>query len=508
MRTAKVGLARTDWLEDDLSRPTAVVSSPTSQSTLGRELLESGEEEELIERDDMASPTMEVEYATDEDLRRTGDYPSSEVRPSHRMTAQQQVRNLYGGHELVKDLVVAVDAAGIYVRDDEGREYIDCASGTFDQPLGYRHPAVTQAMKRQIDELAYIGSPFFGKTLLELADKLVSVAPPNLTRVHLRDLTGSTAIEGAIKMAQAYTGKRDVITMFTSHHGQTSFTTSLSGNSFRRALYPMNNGAGTLHVPAANCYRCFYKQSYPSCNMRCVDGIRDFIEFASSGSVAALVVEPIQGNGGNIIPPRDYFKKLKALCDEYGIIMIFDEVQTGMGRLGTMFAAEYFDVQPHMMVLAKGLSGPAPRGAILLEERLEKMPRYQHSFTGGSSLISAAAALATIEVMEQPGFLEEVRRVGGILGERLMALKDRHPFIGDVRGVGMMWGLEIVNPDGSPNNELCNRIAHDGRDFGLMLRTSRYGYGNVVKMRPPLIITEPQVNEVMSRFGRLLDSVS
>lgn len=417
------------------------------------------------------------------------------------------IAHLYGGAELLEHPIVAESADGIYVRDTQGRVYVDCVSGTFDQPLGHRHPALLRAIERQAATLAYVGSPFLSEPLLELASKLVALSPPNLTRVHLRDLTGSTGIEGAVKIAQVATGRRDVITLFGSHHGQTALTTDLSGNAFRRAPYPVHS-AGVVHVPGPNCYRCFYKQRYPECGLLCVDRIRDFIEHATSGSVACLVVEPVSGNGGNVVPPRDYFKGLRALCDEYGIVLIFDEVQTGMGRLGYMFAAEYFEVSPHMIVLGKGLGGPLPRGAILLEERLEKMPRYQHSFTGGSSLLSAATALATIEVLESPGFLPRVRALGDFVGERLREMKTRHPAIGDVRGLGLMWGIELVKEDGSPDVHLANAIVERGRDAGLILRSSRYGHGSVVKLRPPLIITQEQLEDVLDRLDAVLTSAT
>jgi 4-aminobutyrate aminotransferase-like enzyme len=421
------------------------------------------------------------------------------------MKLERHIGHLYGGRELARAPLLLADAEGIYLRDVAGNTYIDCASGTFDQPLGHQHPALVAAIQRQAAALAYAGSPFLSESLVELASALVEISPPNLTRVHLRDLTGSTAVEGAIKIAQLATGRRDVITMFTSHHGQTAFTTNVSGNAFRRAGYPVHQ-AGTLQVPAPYCYRCFYGKTYPSCGLACVDRIRDFIEYGSSGSVACIVVEPVQGNGGNLVPPPDYFRGLRRFCDEHGVLLILDEVQTAMGRLGYMFAAEYFDVQPHIIVMAKGLGGPVPRGAILVEEGLEVMPRYQHSFTGGSSLISVATALATIEELRRPGFLEGVREVGAFLGAHLQTLGRDVPFVGDVRGLGMMWGLEIVAPDGSPDVKLCNAIVDRGREFGLVLRSSRYGHGNVVKVRPPLIITREQVVELLARLHRLLGS--
>jgi 4-aminobutyrate aminotransferase len=212
---------------------------------------------------------------------------------------------------------------------------------------------VLAAIRRQSHELAYVASPFVGGVLLELVAKLVSHAPANLTRVHLRDLTGSTAIEGAIKTRRSRPASAISSTLFGSHHGQTALATDVSGNAFRRAPYP-THFAGALQVPAPHCYRCFYNQHPASCGLLCVDRINDFIEYGSSGSVAAIIVEPIQGNGGNIVPPPGYFIGLRELCDRRGMLLIVDEVQTGLGRLGTMFACDYFDIKPHIMVLAKG----------------------------------------------------------------------------------------------------------------------------------------------------------
>lgn len=430
----------------------------------------------------------------------TSPAPSSEA-------LRARLAHLYGGEELMTSAIFAVDAYGVYVKDDSGREYIDCASGTFDQPLGHKHPALVAAIRSQAENLAYVGTPFMSSLLVELAEKLVSIAPPGLSAVHLRDITGSTAIEGAIKIAQVATGKRDVITLFGSHHGQTALTTDASGNSFRRGPYPTHY-AGMLQVPAPYCLRCFYRQKFPQCEMLCVSRIEQFIEHASSGSIAALIVEPILGNGGNIVPPPGYFAGLRELCDRHGMLLIVDEVQTGMGRLGTMFATEHFGIRPHMMVLAKGLGGPAPRGAILLEKQLQQMPRYQHSSTGASSLLSAATALATIEVLQQPGFLEGVRQRGRYLGDRLHALSTKFGFIAEARGVGFMWGLEIVGSDGKPDVELCNRLVAGGPYYGLMLRSSRYGFGNVLKVRPPLIMTLAEIDEMTQRLEALFEANS
>ncbi len=396
-----------------------------------------------------------------------------------------------------------VRAEGVYVEDNQGRVLLDCASGTFDQPLGYNHPAITNAVLRQAQKIQYSPSPFLADELLELAQALVDISPSKLNRVHLRDLTGSTAVEGAIKIAQAATGKRDVVSFFAGHHGQTAFTTGVSGNAFRRELYH-HMSPGVIHAPGPYCFRCFYRQNPASCGAMCADRLREFIEYASSGRVACVIVEPISGNGGNIMGPPEFFHKLRAICDDMGILLIFDEVQTGIGRTGHFFAADYYGVTPDIMVLAKGLGGPTPRGAILVDESLDGMPASQHSFTGGSNLLSVAGALATIQTIREPGFLAHVREVGAYLGEGLKQLQDEFSLIGDVRGLGMMWGLEIVAPDGQQDPERCVKIGNMGPDYGLVLRTSRYGLGNVLKVRPPLILTRAQADEILLKLRTLL----
>ncbi|MFY0576679.1 aminotransferase class III-fold pyridoxal phosphate-dependent enzyme [Cystobacter fuscus] len=275
-------------------------------------------------------------------------------------------------------------SSGIRVRARDGREFLDCISGTFNLLLGHNHPEVMAAAKAQMDRLVHTGSTYLSEPVEQLGAALVGL-PPNLTRVHLRSPGGSTANEGAIRIAQHVTGKRDVITMFRSHLGQTMATIGYSGFAFHRAPFPYVM-PGALHVPEPSCSRCFYGQKAEQCELPCVSRIDDFIRYASSGSVACVLIEPIFGVGGNIVPPPRYFPELKRFCEERGIVLIFDEIQTGFGRTGEMFAANYFGVSPHMMTLSKGLTGSGfPLGAILTEERLMGLPRIHHGFTGGAT---------------------------------------------------------------------------------------------------------------------------
>lgn len=396
---------------------------------------------------------------------------------------------------------------GIYIYDSEGNKYIDCASATFNLVLGYSNKEVLDAVKEQMDKLVHATSSFQTAAINNMVERLVSIAPKNLTKVHPKVCGGSVANEGAIKMAQYATGKRDVISLFRSHLGQTYMMMNLSGNAFRREPFPSACSMG-LQVPDPYCYRCFYKQKPETCNMLCVERINDFIEYGSSGQMACMMVEPISGNGGNIVPPMGYLRALKKLCEEHGMALILDEIQTGFGRTGKMFAAEYYEVEPNIMTVAKGLGGTGFQvAAILAEEKYAGMEGHHHSFTYGSNVLAAAAASKTLEIITRPGFLENVQAVSQYIMERLYKMQERFKFIGDVRGVGLMIGIEIVDSEGNPEVALTNKIAKNAMDYGLILRTSRYGFGNVFKIRPPLIITMEEAEELCDRLERTLADV-
>ena len=390
---------------------------------------------------------------------------------------------------------------GLLLRTDDGRTLLDAASGTFNLPLGYSHPHVVAAVKRQADRIIHASSVFTKPLRDTLAERLLAHAPEHINRAWIRDVTGSTANECAVKIAQMATGRRQVVSFFLSHHGQTMATTAMSGNAFRRAGLPATATAETLVVPGAYCHRCFYGQSYPSCGTLCATRIEDFLEFASSGSVAAVMVEPVLGNGGNIVPPPEFFQEVRRICDRHGIVLIADEIQTGLGRTGHMFASEVLGLEPDIITLAKGLGGIGlPMGAVLIREELDVLESYQHSFTSGANLLGLAAAHATLDVLEEPGFLQTVRTNGELLGRQLKRLATELPVISDVRGLGYMWGLELSHPDGSPDVELANAVIRTAeRHHALILRGSRYGYGNVVKVRPALIAVEDDLREITAR---------
>ncbi len=393
---------------------------------------------------------------------------------------------------------------GVFLFDSDNNGYLDCASGTFNLSLGYGHPAVLKAMRTQMDELIHLTSGYQSDPINRLTRMLVDAAPTNTVSAHLKVSGGSEANEGAIKMAQRATGRRDIITMFRSHLGQTGTTAALSGNGFRRRdlELPLLN---KVIVPDPHCYRCFYRTTPDACGMLCAEQISEFAEFASSGSVAAVVIEPISGNGGNVVPPPEYLPKLRSVCDELGIKLIFDEIQTGIGRTGYVFAAEYFGVAPDAITVAKGLGGSgAPVAGILADESLGGLSINEHSFTFGGNLMAAAAAIATLEIVNNESFLRNVRETGAYILERLTQFQPRVPAIGDIRGVGLMIGIELVDADGREAVDLANHIAEKAPEFGLLLRTSRYGKGSVLKIRPPLILTMDEASLLCDRFEALL----
>jgi len=361
-------------------------------------------------------------------------------------------------------------------------------------------------MKEQAEQLIHVTSSFQSDPVNGLVRRLVEVSPQGLTKVHPKVSGGSSANEGAIKMAQRATGKCEVITFFRSHLGQTMMMTSMSGNAFRKELFP-SRYPGSMQVPDPYCFRCFYGKQRESCGLFCVDRIDDFIQYASGGQIAAVVIEPISGNGGNVVPPEDYLQQLRQFCDSHDIILIFDEVQTGIGRTGQMFAAQHFGVEPDAITVAKGLGGSGAQvAAILTNERLTGLSANHHSFTYGSNLLAAAAANVTLDIVRQPEFLANVRTVGDYILDRLRELQQRHPVIVDVRGVGLMIGFELADRDMVPAVKLTNHLASAAMQHGLIMRTSRYGYGNVLKIRPPLILTLAEAEELCDRLVELFDA--
>lgn len=397
---------------------------------------------------------------------------------------------------------------GIYLWDVNGKRYTDCAAATFNLSLGYSNEEILEAVAEQSKNLIHLTSSYMSDSVAKLVDKLAEVTPKSLTKIYLKISGGSTANEGAIKMARYHNKHHGIISLFRSHVGQSIYTMNLSGLGFRREPFENLGNTGIVHVPPAYCYRCFYEQIPTKCNMLCAKRIEEFIKYACNGNISAMILEPILGNGDNIIPPKEYFVKLRELANKYGFTLIFDEIQTGIGRTGKMFAADYFGVEPDIMTIAKGLGGTGFQiAAIAARDEYSNMESHHHSFTYGSNVMAAVAGFKTLEIIERDKILENVASVGKYILKRLNDLKSRYSFIGDVRGVGLMIGIEIINEDGSESTLLTRKIQKMLFEHGLILRSSRYGQGNVLKIRPPLIITKDEAKEICDTIKFVLEKI-
>jgi 4-aminobutyrate aminotransferase-like enzyme len=400
---------------------------------------------------------------------------------------------------------------GIRLYTPQNEEYIDAVSGTFNLALGYSHPELVDVLKTQVEDLIHVSSSFTGELAQNVLDSILDHAPDHITDGWMRDIIGSTANEGAVKIANKFNGKNEVISLSLSHHGQTLFATNISGNAFRRKSFSNTLTTNNGIVPAPYCYRCPYAaKGAPECGFLCAEAIHDYVQYSSSDNVSCLIIEPILGNGGNIVPPEGYFERIRQICDELDIVLIADEVQTGIGRTGHMFASEYYDIQPDIITLAKGLGGIGiPAAAIIYKPEFAVLEKFEHSYTSGGNLLSLTATQKTMEVVSREGFLENVRTSGRILGDLLHQLKEDYGhIIGDVRGIGYMWGLEIIAKDGAPDVDLSNRIIDLAlSDHKMILRGSRYGFGNVVKVRPALTATIDDIEEIYTRLDKLFSKL-
>ncbi len=404
--------------------------------------------------------------------------------------------------------LMVAKARGASLWDNTGREYIDCTSQAWTLTIGACHPKVIAAVKEQLEYFTHVRTSFETVPKLLLSKKLAELAPGDLNRVAYC-LHGSTAIEGAMKLAMRhYPDRRFFLVPWDNFSGRT-----LAGMSL---CYPhpdsflQHTGYG-VRVPQGYCYRCAYELEYPACDLFCVKMMGKFIENAVDGKPLALLMEPIQGSGGMIDFPKPYYQALRELCDHYDMLLIFDEMQTGFGRVGRMFASELYEVVPDILVFGKALGGGFPLAGSISRPHVAGFKPADHSFTFAHFPVSMVAALATLRVLEEEKLLERAERMGQCFTSRLLELKDRYKLIGDVRGPGLMIGIELVRDKRSkePAREETHRFEREGLKRGVLFGTSKYlGMGNVVKIKPPAVITDAQAEKVMEVFEEVLRVLS
>jgi 4-aminobutyrate aminotransferase/(S)-3-amino-2-methylpropionate transaminase len=384
-------------------------------------------------------------------------------------------------------------AEGAVVEDVDGNIFIDFTSGVLVTNIGHSHPKHVATVQEQSAQLMN-SYDFVNPWRTLLAKKLVELSAPNLNKAFILS-TGAEAVEAAIKVARRFTDRYEIIAFHGAFHGRTYMAMSIGGKqNVKKNFGPMM--PGILQAPFCYCYRCVFDKTYPDCDFTCLRYLDHLLETESTGSVAALITEPYQGSAGSIVPPGDYMQRLERWCRERDILLIFDEVQSSFGRTGKMFAYEHWDIQPNLLCLGKGLGSGVPISALVGESRiLDCLEPGSMSSTNGGNPLCSRAALTAIEVIEEEKLPERAERLGKLMIDRLNEVKGKYECVGDVRGMGLAIGLEIVRDKKSkiPEPGLARCIIQEAFRRGLILIAPIGFYGNVIRIAPPLVISEDLV---------------
>ena len=397
--------------------------------------------------------------------------------------------------------LVVKRASGFLVEDVDGNIYIDFNSGLAVMNIGHCHPKVLNAARQQMEKLIHYSiTDFLYETPVLLAKKLFSITPGSDPKKVFYGNSGAEAIEGSIKIARGYfEGKRPYIIAFTgSFHGRTLGALSLTSSKpvQRKGFSPLL--PCVEHVPYPYCYRCPFKQEYPDCHLWCIDYIEEWVfnKYLDPSEVAAIVFEPIAGEGGYIVPPPEFWGKIRRMADKYGILLIDDEVQAGMGRTGKWFAIEHWNVTPDIIAIAKALASGFPLSAIVGKEEYMNLPRGSHASTFGGNPISCAVACAVIDVIREENLLQNAEKQGEYIVKRFKELQEKYEMIGDVRGKGLMIGVELVKDRKSktPAVKEQREILQQSFKKGLLIISAGI---STLRIAPPLIISREAVDKAL-----------
>jgi len=389
---------------------------------------------------------------------------------------------------------------GTKVIDVDGNEYIDFNSGLLCLNIG-RHPAVVEAIKRQTEKLLHYSiTDFYYREVIDLAKTITEILPFKEARFHYGN-SGTEANEAALKLARYYTNRPYIIAFIGAFHGRTYGSMSLTASKpvQRKRFGPLV--PNIVHVPYPYCYRCPFNQTYPDCGLACIDFIKEWVleKYIPPDEVAAFFFEPAQGEGGFIWPPPDYFKKLKKLADEYGILMIDDEVQTGIGRTGEWLAINHFGIVPDIITLAKAIASGLPLGLTAAKYEIMNWEKGSHATTFGGNPIACTAAIETINVIKKEKLLERVKKIGENMMKRFEEMKERYEIIGDVRGKGFMIGIELVKDRKTKeyaSKEATELIIRCWKRGLLVITAGR----NVIRIAPPLNLEEKYIEKGLEIF--------
>ena len=398
---------------------------------------------------------------------------------------------------------------GSVVEDVDGNRFLDCAAGIAVNSTGHSHPQVVQAIVEQAQKFLHMsGTDFYYEPQVQLGEAFNEIAPFDGQKRTFFANSGTEANEAAVKLARYSTKRYGVIAFLGSFHGRTMGSLALTSS---RAIQRKGFGpplSGTYHTPYANCYRCPVGRQPDNCAAECLSYLEEqiFVHLISPDEVAAVVVEPIQGEGGYVVPPAVFHQRLRELTKQHGILLICDEVQSGMGRTGKMFGIEHFGVQPDMVTIAKGVASGLPLGVTVARAEVMSWPPGSHASTFGGNPVACAASLATIDLLRS-SLVQNSADVGAYMQDLLKGLMDKHPIIGDVRGRGLMIGVELVRDRTTKERaiEERNKVVAECFKRGLLV----LGAGrNALRLSPPLVLTKAQAKTAVEILDQAIGAVT
>lgn len=396
-------------------------------------------------------------------------------------------------------------AQGVYFWDSDGKRYIDFSSQLMNMNIGHQHPKVIKAIQDQAAQLCYAHPGMATEARGLLGQKIAEVAPGNLNKTFFC-LGGAEANENAIKIARFYTGRNKILARYRSYHGATHGAIALTGDYRRLPVEPAM--PGVVHFLDPFCYRCPFGWRIENCHRECISHVEEVINYEGSDRIAAIIMEGVTGSNGLIVPPDDYWPRVREICNKYGILLISDEVMSGWGRTGKWFAVDNWNVVPDIITTAKGItSGYVPLGAVIVSEPIaeyfeDKMLWCGLTYSGHP--LACAAGIATIDVYTEDGLLQNANKVGKYLGKRLEKIKQNHPSVGDVRYIGLFTAIEIVSD--KKTKKPIDPLTETGkflRDNGLFT----FIFHNVIFVVPPLCINQSQIDEGLSIVDKALDGI-
>jgi len=397
-----------------------------------------------------------------------------------------------------------VDAKDCHFIDGEGKRYLDFSAQLMCVTLGHKNRAVVEAIQEQAEALAFIGPGYATEVRARLAQLLIEVLPQGLTKFFFTT-SGTEANEAAFKIARMVTGKTKIISRYRSYHGSTMGSIAATGDPRRWAMEPAGKIPGVIFAPEVNCYKCPLLHTYPGCGIACVEYVEHMIK--NESDVAAVIVEPVVGTNGVLVPPREYMPRLRQICDAHGVLLIADEVMSGWCRTGKWFAVDHWDVIPDILTTAKGITNAAiPLGLCATSEKVASYFEdhfFSHGHTYEAHPLTLAPAVASINEMKRLQLAERATAMGEYMGKKLSALKSRHPSIGEVRGIGMFWAVELVRnqatkePFNTGEDKVSGKPLLVDRVASRMMASGVYiqAWLSHFVIAPPLIISKEDIDQ-------------